>query len=162
MAKLTRGAYALYVDASMNSKSGDYFLIGKDIEELTVDLGTDVETVKNILDESSVKDNGFEPSISADPYYANPDDTIYEPLRNIAMNREKGESCKSQYLEVIIEDPENTQHKAWLEDCVIKPNSYGGDTSGLQIPFSIFPDGNRREGTVTINAETKKPTFTAN
>lgn len=160
MAKLTRGAYALYIDASMAQKSGDYFIIGKDIEDLSVDLGTDVETVKNILDESSVKDNGFEPSISADPYYADPDDTIYEPLRDIAMNRKKGEACKSQYLEVIIEDASNASHKAWREDCVIKPNSYGGDTSGLQIPFSIYPDGNRVEGTVTI--VDGKPTFSPN
>lgn len=159
MAKLTRGAYALYVDSSMNTKSLDWFLIGKDIEALSVDLGTDVETVKNILDESSVKDNGFKPSISAEPYYANPSDTIYEPLLNIAMNREKGETCKSQYLEVVIDDASASQHKAWLEDCVIKPNSYGGDTSGLQIPFSIYPDGNRKKGHVTITAGV--PTFTA-
>lgn len=160
MAKLTRGAYALYIDSSMAQKSGDYYLIGKDIEDLSVDLGSDVETVKNILDESSVKDNGFEPSISADPYYADPTDTIYEPLLDIAMNRKKGGDCKSQYLEVIIEDPSNSSHKAWREDCVVKPNSYGGDTSGLQIPFSIYPDGNRVEGTVTITGG--KPTFVAN
>lgn len=160
MAKLTRGAYALYIDASMNAKSSDWFLIGKDIEDLSVDLGTDIETVKNILDETTVKDNGFEPTISADPYYANTTDTIYEPLLNIAMNREKGETCKSQYLEVIIEDASASTHKAWIEDCVIKPNSYGGDTSGLQIPFSIYPDGNRKAGTVTITAG--KPTFTPN
>lgn len=160
MAKLKRGAYALYVDSSMNAKSSDWFLIGKDIEDMSVDLGTDVEVKKNILDETSVQDNGFEPTIQADPYYANPDDDIYEPLRDIAMDREKGTKCVSQYLEVIIEDPSNTSHKAWRENCVVKPNSYGGDTSGFQIPFSIYPDGGRVAGTVTITGGV--PTFTPN
>lgn len=163
--KLTRGAYMTYIDGAMGSTSAsasarEWYLIGKDIEEMTVDLSPDIETSKNILDESSVKDNGYEVSMSADPYYADPSDAIYDQLSDIALNRKKGDSCKTTLLEVIIEDTSASSHKAWVEDVYLKPTSYGGDTSGFQIPFSLYPAGSRKEGTVTISGGV--PTFTAN
>ena len=84
--KLKRSYLAHYIDASFGGTgTPKWFLIGKDIEDMSVELNPDTETVKNILDETSVNDNGYEPSMSADPYYANPDDAIYDNLRNIAM-----------------------------------------------------------------------------
>ena len=44
------------------------------MDEFTIELNPDVEVVKNIWDETSVQDNGYEPSADADPYYANPAD----------------------------------------------------------------------------------------
>lgn len=163
--KLTRGAYATYVDAAMkhvsNGETGrNWYRIGKDIDDMSVDLSPDIETSKNILDESSAKDNGYEVSVEADPYYADPADAIYPKLKDIAMNRKKGGDCETTMLEVIIEDTEASQHDAWIEDVIIKPTSYGGDTSGFHIPFSIYPQGNRKQGKVTITGGV--PTFTAN
>ena len=37
---------------------------------MSVELNPDTEVKKNILGETSVQDNGYEPSMSADPYYA--------------------------------------------------------------------------------------------
>lgn len=163
--KLTRGALRTFVDAAMGTVSGgenarDWYLVGKDIDEMTVDLSPDIETSKNILDESSVKDNGYEVSMEADPYYADPSDTIYPKLKDIAMNRKKGGECLTTMLEVIIEDTEASQHEAWIEEVYLKPKSYGGDTSGFQIPFGIYPAGSRKAGKVTISGGV--PTFTAN
>ena len=157
--KLARKALLHYIDASFGSDSDspDWFLIGKDIEEMSVELNPDTESVENILGETSVRDNGYEVSLSADPYYANPDDSIYPKLKDIAMNRLKGDECKTKILEVIIEDGE--PYDAWVEDCIVKPQSYGGDTSGVSIPFDVLFNGNRKQGTVTIDTDTKKPTF---
>ena len=156
--RLTRGAHMLYIDVSSTS-TPSWYLIGKDIEELTIDLGADTETVKNILDESSVRHNGYEPTISADPFYADPEDTLYPKLKDIAMNRKKGGDCKTQYLEVVVDNTSDSSHSAWKEDCYLVPQSVGGDTSGMQIPFNILPAGNRVAGTVTLS--NKVPTFTA-
>lgn len=147
----------LYIDVSSTS-TPSWYLIGKDIEELTIDLGADTETVKNILDESSVRHNGYEPTISADPFYADPEDALYPKLKDIAMNRKKGGECKTQYLEVVVDDTSDSSHSAWKEDCYLVPQSVGGDTSGMQIPFNILPAGNRVAGTVTLS--NKVPTFT--
>lgn len=159
MAKLTRGAYRTFLNASFDSDAPNWWRIGKDMDEFTIELNPDVEVVKNIWDENSVQDNGYEPSADADPYYANPEDAIYEKLSDIAMNRLKGDACKTQILEVIVEDTTAATHKAWMEDVVVKPTSYGGDTSGFAIPFAINFDGNRVAGTVAITDG--KPVFTA-
>lgn len=156
--KLNREALMHYIDSKFGaSGSPVWFLIGKDIDDMSVELNPDTETTKNILGETTVKDNGYEPSMSADPYYANPDDSIYEKIRDIAMNRLKGDECKTTILEVIMEDTVGP-HKAWREDVIVKPQSYGGDTSGVAIPFDVLFNGNRVEGTVTITEGV--PTFT--
>ena len=157
MGKLARKALAHYIDSSFGgSGSPKWYLIGKDIEDMSVELNPDTESKENILGETSVTDNGYEVSMSADPYYADPDDEIYDKIEDIAMNRKKGDDCKTTILEVIISG--DGPHKAWTEDVLIKPQSYGGDTSGVQIPFDILFDGNRKEGTATITD--KVPTFT--
>lgn len=156
--KLKRGALLHYVDASFGSGTEDWFRIGKDIDDMSVDLSPDTETKTNIWDETTVTDNGYEPKISADPYYANTGDSIYPKLKDIAMNRKTGDDCKTKYLEVII-DRTGTTFDAWLEDCIVKPQSYGGDKAGVKIPFDILPNGNRVQGTVTITD--KVPKFTA-
>lgn len=156
--KLAREALMHYIDSSFEKDGEKWFLIGKDIDDMSVELNPDTETTKNILGETTVKDNGYEPSMSADPYYANPDDSIYEKLRDIAMNRLKGDKCKTRLLEVLIDDTASTSYKAWMEDVIVKPQSYGGDTAGVSIPFDVLFDGNRKEGAVTITAGV--PTFT--
>lgn len=156
--KLKRSYLLHFIDASFGGTGAPkWFLIGKDIEEMSVELNPDTETVKNILDETSVNDNGYEPSMSADPYYANPEDEIYPKLRDIAMNRLTGEDCKTQVLEVLMEGDTEASHKAWVEDVIVKPQSYGGAQGGINIPFDVTFNGNRKEGTATVT--NKVPTF---
>ncbi len=157
--KLTRGAYRTFVDANFGAGTVSWYLIGRDIEEMSTDLGADVTTVKNILDETSVQHNGYEPSTEADPFYADPTDALYPKLRDIAMGRKKGDECKTKVLEVIVEDTSAVSHMAYTEDVYLVPTSIGGDTSGVSIPFTIHYAGNRTKGTVTIT--NKVPTFTA-
>ena len=159
MAKLARKAYATYLDANFGSGTVSWYLVGKDIEEMSVELNPDTESTENILGETTVTDNGYTPQVSADPYYANPTDSIYPKIKSIAMERLKGDDCKTSILEVIIEDTTATSHEAYMEDVVVKPQSYGGDTSGFAIPFDVLFDGNRQKGTVTITDGV--PTFTA-
>lgn len=157
--KLTRGALMTYIDTSFGSvDSPAWYLIGKDIEEMSVDLSPDVESKKNILDETSVVDNGYEPSMEADPFYADPADKLYPKLRDIALGRIKGDGCKTKILEVIVEDTAAAKHLAYTEEIIVKPNSYGGDTSGVSIPFTTHFAGNRIKGYVTLT--NKVPTFT--
>lgn len=157
--KLTRGAYRTFLDSTFGGTgTPKWWRIGKDMEEMSVELNPDVSSVKNIWDETSVQDNGYEPSIDADPYYTNPEDEIYPKLLDIAMNRLKGDACKTTILEVMVEDTEDEHHKAWTEDVVVKVSSYGGDTSGVSMPFTVTFDGNRKEGYVTISSGTM--TFT--
>ena len=165
--KLNREAMAHYLDAAFNTKVADaskaqFEILGDDIEEMSVELNSDVETIKNILGQTRTKDNGYEPSIEADPYYADPDKALYPKIRDIALGRLKGDACKTLLLEVIVEDTEATTHTAYLREVMVKPTSYGGGTEGLNFPFEISEDGASVKGTVTaVSVQGGNPVFTA-
>lgn len=144
--KLKRQAHRLFL--KVGSKS--YYLIGKGIDDLSVEMNGSFEVKKDITGETSVEDSGYNPQVSVSPYYANPEDDIYDFLKDLALNRKSGDDAKAKYLEVIVEDTTAASHEAWEEDCRIEIANYGGDTSGLQIEFNIYPDGNRTQGTVTL------------
>lgn len=156
--KLKRSHLKHYVDTTMGSATPSWYIIGKDIDDMSVDLSPSTDIKKNILDENVIQDNGFEPSLDADTYYADPSDSLYPKIKDIALNRLTGDDCKSKILEVII-DKTAGPYDAWTEDVIIKPQSYGGPQGGVNIPFKVSFDGNRTKGTVTITD--KVPTFTA-
>lgn len=166
MGKLGREALATYIDTGFNAvvdKAGEasWELLGTDIEEMSVELNSDTETRKNILGQTKTQDNGYEASMDADPFYADPESVLYTKLRDIALNRLKGSACKTLMLEVIIEDPKAANHSAWVREVMIKPQSYGGGTEGLNIPFSVSEDGAFIAGTVTAESlKAKTPVFT--
>lgn len=155
--KLKRSYLLHFIDASFGGATPNWFLIGRDIDDMSVELNPDTETVKNILDETVVNDNGYEPSIDADTYYANTEDSIYEKIKDIALNRLTGDDCKTKVLEVVV-DKKTGPYDAWIEDCIVKPQSYGGPQGGVNIPYNIGFCGNRTQGTATITD--KVPTFT--
>jgi hypothetical protein len=82
-------------------------------------------------------------------------------MMEIAMLRQTGDACKTSYVEVLLKPGETkpTVIRAIREDVIVVPNSYGGDTSGVQVPFTVHFAGNRVEG--SFDLDTKKFTETA-
>lgn len=161
--KLERKALVHFLDSTFGNvlSSAAWFKVGIDMEELAVNLNPDVATSKNIWGESRVTDNGYEPSIDADPYYANPDEAIYPKLRDIALGRVIGDGCKTYILEVIVEDTTDTNHLAYVEEVIVKPQSYGSGTSGINIPYKVSFNGGRKKGYVSATSlNSGTPTFT--
>lgn len=161
--KLERKALVHFLDSTFGNvlSSAAWFKVGINMEELAVNLNPDVATSKNIWGESRVTDNGYEPSIDADPYYANPDEAIYPKLRDIALGRVIGDGCKTYILEVIVEDTTDTNHLAYVEEVIVKPQSYGGGTSGINIPYNVSFNGGRKKGYVSATSlNSGTPTFT--
>ena len=162
MPQLTRGRYIIYIDASFGGTDPDWVKIGKGIESLQVDLSPDVSVAKDITDEVTATDNGYTPQTNVDPFYANPDDKIYSKIKDIAMNRLVGAACRTQLMEVIVEDETEDAHEAWTENVLVKPTSTGGGTDGFTIPYDVYFDGGRTVGTVSYpDKDYKKgtPTF---
>lgn len=91
MSKLEREAMATYLDSTFKRvvASASWVLVGDDIEDMSVELNPDTETTKNILGQTKTRDNGYEPSMDADPFYADPDNKLYPVLRDIALERKK-------------------------------------------------------------------------
>lgn len=147
MAKIERKLMAHLIDANFGKEQPNWWRVGSDLEEYNVELNPDTETSKNILGESTFKHNGYEESAEVDPYYANTEDAIFEKLQQIVDERLTGDACKTSSLEVHMwKGDEATGFEAYKQDCYVIPKSYGGDTSGYQIPFSVFPVGTRVKG----------------
>ena len=161
--KVARKYLVHYLDAAFDTTytQTEYAMLGKDLEEFTVELNPDIEIKKNILGENSVKHNGYDASSSADPIYYDYDDKLSAKLMEIAMLRKEGDECKSSYVEVLLKPSElggaPEVLRAIREDVYVVPQSYGGDTSGVQVPIEIKFAGNRVEGNFDLT--TKK--FTA-
>lgn len=156
---------AHYIDAAfdLTYAASENVRLGKDLEEYAIELNPDVETKKNILGENSVNVSGYEVSSSVDPLYYDYDDKLSEKVMEIAMNRITGDGCKTSTIDVLLkpgdtEDEAPTVVWAYREDCYVVPQSVGGDTTGIQVPFEVHRAGNRTKG--TFNLSTKK--FTAN
>lgn len=161
--KLNREALAHYLDYSFGNviSSATWEIIGDDIEEMSVELNPDIETLKNILGQTKTTDNGYEPTMDADPFYADPDKKLYPKIRDIALGQLKGDECKTLMLEVLVEDTDATNHLAYVQEVLVKPQSYGGDTAGMNIPFQVSFNGARTKGYVTAaSLSSGNPKFT--
>ena len=165
--KLTREALAHYLDSAWNKKVADaskavFEILGDDIEDMSVEMNPDTTQMKNILGQTKTTDNGFTPTMSADPWYANTDSKLYPHMRDIVMEQMTGDERKTLMLEVIVESTEAVEHTAYLREVKVTPTSYGGGTEGFNIPFTVDFDGAYVKGTVTAaSVKAGAPVFTA-
>lgn len=153
MAKIERKYLAHFIDASFGAATPNYVRLGKDLEEYVEELNPDVEVQKNILGEQNVQHNGYEVQSEVDPFYAYTGDALFEKLAEIANERKTGDDCVTTKVDVLLK-ADGTVEWAYKEDVWVVPNSVGGDTSGVQIPFSVYNAGNRVKGTWDTSAKT--------
>lgn len=153
-AKIERKYLAHFIDAGFG-ETVNYVRLGKDLEEYNEELNPDVEINKNILGEQTVQHNGYEVQSEVEPFYAREGDALFTQLCTIANERKTGDACKTTKVDVLLSES-GTVVWAYREDCYVVPNTVGGDTSGVQVPFTVYNDGNRVSGTW----DTTKNTFT--
>lgn len=151
-AKIERKYMAHFIDTAnlgtTTATTASYYRIGEDLEEYNVEMNPDTELVKNILGSTRFDHNGYEPSADADPYYARQGDDLFTPLQKIVDERYTGDQCRTTTLEVHLWEAGTTSgtYKAYRQDSYVVPTSYGGDTSGYQIPFTVNYTGTRTAG----------------
>ena len=159
--KIKRKFMAHFIDAAAPSGgTAEYVRLGKDLEELNVEMNANVETKNNIWGETSVTLDSYQPQSSADPYYAEVGDALFERLQAIVDERQTLDDLKTTVVEVHLweEDEETTgSYVAYREDVIIEVSSYGGDTTGYQIPFNVHHTGNRVKGLFALSTKTFTP-----
>ena len=154
--RIERKYMAHFIDTAFatGTATPSWYRIGKDLEEYSVELNPDTEVIKNILGNSTFRHNGYEPSASAEPFYAEVGDPLFAKLQSIVDNRDSGDQLKTSALEVHLWEEGSTSNTyvAYKQTCYLTPTSYGGDTSGYQIPFDVSYVGDRTAGTFTPDA----------
>lgn len=149
MAKIERKFMAHFLNAAEPSAAAtDYVRIGADLEEYNVELSAQVDKKKNILGETSVLISSYEAQGGVEPYYADKDDPLFPRLQKIVDDRLVLDDTKTTAVEVHLWTAESgTSFEAYEEEVFIEVTSYGGDTTGYQIPFNVHYTGKRTKGT---------------
>lgn len=155
--KIERKYLAHFIDASFNGTPVNYIRLGKDLEEYNEELNPDVEVSRNILGEQNVQHNGYEVQSEVEPFYAYEGDVLFDKLCQIANERLTGDACMTTKVDVLL-NASGTVIWAYREDCYVVPNTVGGDTSGVQVPFTVYNAGNRVGGTFNMSTKRFTPT----
>ena len=158
--KIARKYMAHFVDTNFGAQTASFYRLGKDLEEYTVALNPDVTVFKNILGETNLTNNGYQRGGSAAPFYCEVGDPLFEKLQGFVDTEPTDDTLKTTVVEVHLWDEGSTAgtYTAFSQPCYIVPTSYGGDTSGYQIPFDIHYVGERTAGTFDLATKTFTPT----
>jgi hypothetical protein len=154
MAKIDRKFLAHYINVNPGA-TADYVRIGSDLEEYNAELSAQVDSTKNILGETSIKISSYTKTGGVTPFYADTGNSLYEFLQDIADNSLTLDDVATDIVEVHLwETPTAGAYPAIKEKCFIEVVSYGGDTTGYQIPFNVHYTGEKTTGTFDPSAKT--------
>ncbi len=157
MEKIGRKYMAHYVNAG-TSAAANYVRLGKDLEEYSPEMSAKVEKTNNILGETRVNITGYEKSGAVEPYFAEKGDPLFDRLQKIVDEQLVLDDLKTDVVEVHLWEQEaGGEFPAIQQEAYIEVTSYGGDTNGYQIPFTLHYTGSPVKG--KFNPSTKK--FTA-
>ena len=157
MAKIERKYLAHFINTAAPGEAAVYERLGKDLEEYSPEMSAQVETKKNILGQASILISGYEKTGAVEPYYAEADTGLFTRLQGIIDDALVLDDVKADVVEVHLWEEADGSFPAYKEEVIIEVVSYGGDTTGYQIPFKLHYTGNRVKG--SFNVDTK--TFTA-
>lgn len=157
MAKIERKYLAHYINTAKTGEA-TYERLGKDLEEFSPELAAQVDTKKNILGETSILISSYEKTGSVEPYYAEKESPLFTRLQDIIDNQLVLDELKTDVVEVKLwDETENGVYPAIKEEAFIEVSSYGGDTTGYQIPFTLHFTGVRTKGTFDVKSKTFTP-----
>lgn len=154
--KVKRKWMANYIDSAFPGEEAAYVRLGDDLEEYNVEMNANVETKNNILGETSVSLDSYQPQAAVEPYYAVIGDPMFERLQKIVDERQTLDDLKTSVVEVHLWEPVTAadgSYVAYKEDGIIEVSSYGGDTTGYQIPFNVHHTGGRVKGKFVLSTK---------
>ena len=158
MAKIERKYMAHFLNGAKPGEEAVYERLGQDLEEFAPELSAQVETKKNILGENSVVISGYEKTAAVEPYYAQSGSALFTRLQEIIDGDLVLDDLKADVVDgKLWDENDNGAYPAVKETVYLEITSYGGDTTGYQIPFTLHYTGEKVKG--TFNLSTK--TFTA-
>lgn len=159
MGKIERKYMAHFINAAIpGTEPGTpiYERLGKDLEEYSPELSAQVDVKKNIMGDTSILISGYEKTGSVDTYYAESGSKLFDRLQDIIDNQRILDDLKADIVEVHLweEASPGSTYVAYQEEIYIEVNSYGGDTTGYQIPFTVHYTGKRKKGTFDVSKST--------
>lgn len=154
MAKIERKYLAHFINTAQTGEEAAYERLGKDLEEFSPELAAQVDSKKNILGQNSILISSYEKTGSVEPYYAEQDSGLFQRLQGIIDDNLLLDALKTDVVEVKLwENAQDGVYPAVKEEAFIEITSYGGDTTGYQIPFTLHYTGEKVKGTFNISTK---------
>ena len=148
MAKIERKYMAHFINAAAAGEA----------EEYSAEMAAEVDSKKNILGETSILISSYDKTGSVEPYYAEKGDALFERLQAIIDGNLVLDDLKTDVVEVKLWETESSgAFPAIKEEAYIEVSSYGGDTTGYQIPFTLHYTGVKTAGTFNPTTKTFTP-----
>lgn len=155
--KIQRKYMAHYLNAGFAAEEAAYVRLGRDLEEYAPELNANVEKKTNILGQTSVVIDSYEKQGEVAPFYAEEGDPLFEKLQAILDGDLVLDELKTDIVEVKLWDENEGAYPAVKEECYVEIVSYGGDTTGYQIPFNVHYTGVKTRGTFAPDTCTFTP-----
>ena len=138
--KIERRYMAHYLNAGFGGAE-NYCRLGADLEEYSPE-------------QTSVTIDGYQKQGEVSPYYAEAGDPLFEKLQEIIDGDLVLDDLKTDIVEVKLwGETADTTYPAVREECYIEVVSYGGDTTGYQIPFNVHYTGVKAKGKFDVNTK---------
>lgn len=157
--KAARKLLRTYVDVS-DSETPEWEVVGTGIEDSSIELSPDTETVTDILGVTTTTVNKWEASQSFDPFTVRGGSKLAFKLHQIWQDKtpEKLSQFKVLIVYKYIGDSSAGYEAELQKNCTINMTSIGG-SSYVDMPIEITYSNDVERGTVTFSGD--KPSFTA-
>ena len=147
---IKRREFAMFVDISLDDEGTNWEIVGRKIEDLSLVMNPNVETLTDITGLTQTTLDKYEKQTSVSPYYARRDSKMSEWLYNVVRNEKTLSDVEKTFLCVNIFAGADGSYDAWTQKAIVAVQSYGGDTKGVQIPYTLYWIGEKTFGTVSI------------
>ena len=153
MGKIERKYLAHFINTARDGQAV-YERLGKDLEEFSPELAAQVDTKRNILGQTAILISGYEKTGAVEPYYAEEGSGLFQRLQEIVDENLVLDQLKTDVVEVKLwKSEDGTSYPAIRESAYIEVVSYGGDTTGYQIPFNLHFTGSKEVGTFDVTTK---------
>ncbi len=147
---IKREEFMVFADVGAAS-TPEWELIGDKVEEMSLEMNPNVETVTDITGNTTTTLDKYEVQTSVSPMRARKESKLFAVLYEIVKNEKTLSDVERTFLCVNVFDKTGegaeATYAAWTQKGVVAVQSYGGNTQGLDIPFNIHWVGKRIHGT---------------
>lgn len=155
-----RAEFMLLADVA-SAATPEWELIGDKVEEMSLEMNPNVETTTDITGVTTTTLDKYEVQTSVTPMKAKKESKLFAILYDIVKNEKILSDVERNFLCVNVFDSTGEgatiTYAAWTQKGVVAVQSYGGGTSGLDLPFNIHWTGKKTHG----NFDPKTKAFTA-
>lgn len=156
--KAARKTFALFYAPS----ESEVELIGKGIEEMSIEQGAEVDTVNDVCGNSETSLDSYQKTTNLEPIYIVGGNKFSELLDDIEEYEKIGDEVEAEFIWAKMYKKAGAEgsYAAWKQTAVIELTSFGGNTKGVGAPCTLHWIGERTHGTFDPKAKTFTPTVT--